>query len=388
MIRRVLLAAVTLLLSNRPSWILTFFLLSLMISEFLQRLASPLAADDCSHYRWFRTNTMDTIFQASIIGLTGLSFLSLAIPPETREGKGVASAAFFLLIWVPTVGYWMAAIMIGYCDFMTKNQMQQVGSTEDIKSTSSDSTSSSGKDSHRGSAIGSVHWPSASNISASDPVILHNLSLVPRPGPGDDLDIESILDDEEVGYTKRTWQQPKRYSEWIESHELKVRKGYRGRPIKLLADDYHAMPLPSDDSLRQPAESAHDDTSTLTDNHSYVPRKGAKYPKNRPPRFKFVGPDSVASFMEVSVDEAPTIFSDGDETPIEYRVKSQYVDERDVPNVRYRNDDMPAYVATGQPKQNRYAGKWAETVAVAKSASSSSSSQSSGRSKSRPIHFR
>lgn len=391
MLRKLLVAAVTVLLSKHPAWILTFFLLSLMTSEFFQRFSSHIPADDTSHNRWLRTNTMDTIFQASIIGLTGLSFLALAIPPETRRGEGIASAVVFLIIWVCTVGYWMTAIMFGYSDYMLKNQMPEVASTEDVKSTSS-ASNQQGKHHHHESTSRSVGWQSSSDFSASDAVILHSLSLVPRPGPGDDLDIESILDDEEIGFTKRSWRNPKKYSEWVGNYELKVRKGTRGRPIKLLMDDYQSIALPSDDSVRQPAEGGHDDASTLTDNHSYVPKKGVKRPKNRPPRFKFVGPDSVASFMEVSGDETPTIFSDGDETPIEYRVKSQYHDdERDVPNGHYQqpNDDTTELwidVATGQPIQNRYAGRWADAYNTFPP--KTTSSLSSNPSKSRPIRFR
>lgn len=410
MIRRTLLASLPVLLSEHPSWILTAFLVILMVSELIQRFASPFG--DCEHQnRWFRTTTVDTILQASLIGLTGLKFLALAMPPETMRADGVVIETLFLAVWIPSVGHWIVALFYNYLQSRQLEGMQEVTNPDDAKSYTSASTSSSNQrklclpappslqdivTSMTSSSAPSVP-PQQSGKDSEDRAIQHSLSLIPHSGPGDDLDIETVPADDEGRLSSQI--PAVHYSEWTGTTDCDTRSALFSQPIHTPSSshtdqvDFLPPSLQSViDSITPPRSNLcydYDDTSTLTDNNSYVPKiKPPHYHTVRPSPLDcsvFSDPDGVASLMESSGDGTPMIFTDDEDTPppVEYHFPHQYhggLDEEWGQNDVNDDDMTEVWIdeATGLPVVDKQSGEWADanTGLPVDSASSSSSSSS------------
>ena len=344
MLRRSILAILPSALSDGPSWVLIILLVLLMATELLQRVAfqSPKEEDNESS-EWFRESTVDVVLQASLICLTGLVFLSLALSPETMRADGLTIAIMFFVIWMFTTGYWMMALVSEYLKVrLHASYLQEVGSrAEDEKSYTSTSTTSS-QFMSPANARSALQFPPSSPSVASENVFHHSLPCAQLPDFRDELEVER-LDDEDS------------FSGWIRDTENVNDKESQHR-------SYFLSSLYSESSV-PPMSFDFDDASTLTDTNSYV------RPKTAPRRFEMLAmykyePDTAstlnASILESSEDGTPVIFADDEDSPLEYHmVRRRHQRPEDV-GTDENMSEVWIDEDTGHPVQHKETGNWAD----------------------------
>lgn len=392
-LRRTLLAALPLLFPERPSWILTMFLVILMCGELLQRFASPVeeSGNDVS-IRWLRASTVDAVLQSLLIGLAGLHFLSLAMPPETMRADGLTIAVFYLILLVSAFLYWITALFHELLQvFRQQSYLEEVGShadDDDEKSRASTSTASSHNRSPKALSNatkslphGGLERPAPPSIpNDNDMLIHHSLSLVATPGPGDDLDIESVMEESVSMNDNPVAAVPWRAYQTEKDHNVHDYHPFRSRPRPACNETYEghqqhpfvsSLP-PGDSSSPRITSFDNDDTSTLTDNNSYVPaqpyyHRPSHYRQARRSRRQeksYLDTHSVmesATVLESSEDGTPMIFNDEEEDD---NVQEVWIDQD-----------------TGLPV-DKDSGEWADALTGQPLEScSSSSSRSSSSSK-------
>jgi hypothetical protein len=332
MLRKSILAILFLVFFRTPFLILTGLLVSLMLSELIQRCSSPFPEDCKGRNRWFRNATVDMILQVCLIGLTGLSFLSLAIP-EDKRANGLAITILFLVVWVPSVIYWVAALL--HCHFSCSCGRL------DEKSTASTSTISTTRKRNASSNEITIQR-SASNNSEPCMDIPPSLSMLPHDGSADDRDCEAgtgVANQE----TLAGWQDTPDHEEWVGTGKSVAHESLRTSPVPVYNLSYD-----DDDvsTLAEPvaAKSYSNDVSILNNPHAKSYSYGESILTHSPQAKAYYSyeDDEECTLDDVTRESSQHVFDDETETSLDDE-ETVWIDE-----------------ATGLPV-NKHSGQWTDT---------------------------
>eukprot|EP00934_Nitzschia_sp_Nitz4_P003484 Nitzschia sp. Nitz4//scaffold98_size77359//63505//65433//NITZ4_005557-RA/size77359-processed-gene-0.23-mRNA-1//1//CDS//3329560784//3474//frame0 len=238
-LRRTVLALLPLVTKTQPSLTLTGALATLMVTEVAQRFARPFQEVPPLWSKWFRCATVDTILQASLIGLAGVSLMALAISSENQTGV-MTTNVLALMLWTPTACYGMAAVI-----YVIIPSLNRETDTEEAKSECSTSTRSSQRNPKFEIKAAP---PIMEHPSTREPSLHHNLSLIPRYAY-DDMEAGTIASYEE------------------DTHPWQGRRLSGGNEPNGPGNLHHDCEQPSGINSAEPE---FDDASTLTDLNTYV----------------------------------------------------------------------------------------------------------------------
>lgn len=111
MIRKTVLVLNLVGFYKMPSIILILFLVTLLLSELIQRVSFSFPEDDKrTRGSRFRNSTLDLIFQGCLLALTASCFLFTTSSSSKMSGR-VAVTISFYVIWIPSILYWIIAMV-------------------------------------------------------------------------------------------------------------------------------------------------------------------------------------------------------------------------------------------------------------------------------------
>jgi len=376
MIRRTILAIILSSLPEEESLILMALLVLLMATELCQRFALPIEEqDNVNAHEQFRRHTVNAVLHASLVCLTGLEFLSLVLRPETLLVDGLTIAIFFSIICLLTTGYWLTTLASEY--FKIRHHSTYPSET-DRDEANDQPQISTGRDPTCRSPAKGVWVPSynqdSTHSTATDQISQHNLSVSPRSTLRENSG-STMADDKDGLVSDRNGSL---YS-YVESGSLYsfvdtgslysyIDRGStysyadEGRSLYSLVEENQRRDSMTPSLQSESTDSRFslevDDTSTLTDNNSYLqiiaPCRSAMQPVAR------YSPDiseRVRSPLKSSKGNTPATISN----PMSEYYSSGSYRRQDTPR---KNEETQNEVwideATGCLVTNKAVGNWAD----------------------------
>jgi hypothetical protein len=112
MARRTILVTILVVPIKESYLILAFFLITLLLSEIVQRLGLPHPEDNKSS-PWLQNTQVAIVFQACLLALGAFSFVFWTSKSNPSSSRVAITATFFVIV-IPSILYWILALTRSY----------------------------------------------------------------------------------------------------------------------------------------------------------------------------------------------------------------------------------------------------------------------------------